>query len=47
MEIKTVEIKQDMVTGYWFSFINQREATKAKTLVKCLKSLAAYVKSQS
>jgi len=41
-----IEIKQDPLTDYWIAYVDKIERTKSKTLVKCLKSLTAYVKGQ-
>ena len=41
-----IRIEKDIVTDYWFAYMGNKEISKAKTLVKCLKSLTAYVKGQ-
>ena len=44
--MKEVSIKQDVVTDYWVVYVDGVEVTRAKTLGRCVKSLAKYVKGQ-
>ena len=46
MTIDIVEVKRDVVTGYWFAYVNQKEVSKGKSLGKCLKGLQGFVKGQ-